>query len=618
MRALIKTLALILVLACAGNALAGAYTSIGAPGTIGRSNGSITPGLPTGWAAGNLCVLIVFSQLTASDVITDPAGWTIVSNRGTHSKIYVRVMQGGDAAPTISFSQTNGHIGQIACFSGDVYTDMATIAHVSNNQFSAGANVPGVPNMTITQANTLVIIAGSHLKTATSNGSTYDDVSGFTEIQEDRPAGTLMDFVWNYQQQTTATSLSGVTRSMTGTTESGQVVALDVALRSLDTTPTFTSAPVATATTGGYTLNFTAAQSSTIFCEALPKGSSTPLAAAIEAGTGALATVTKSVTTSADSVSLTGIDVPTTDVHCVLKVSSTYSALTSLASQEKLPPTGRLYDKLTSVDAASFCSAVTSPSVAANDYIEIDSTVSPAGTAFTQPLLHNCQYPYDGDGSRQLACIRIYDDSAQGFMAGTGSSSCSGTRFALWYNNSAPIFAPNTATIVVDTGSAMTPLDIAGQATDADADALTCVKESGTLSTGLGLGGTGNGTLSGIPSVENESGDTSTIRCTDIAGASDTFILTVYPIDTITTHNCVSETLGTCVDALQAQFLDAGALTFQYSASVPAGNIISQNPAAASEQEEGTLVDLVVSRGKQNRQNIFRLRKAPPRSPSTY
>lgn len=705
MRKLLNALLVALLLSAvfSPTVLAGSYTPIGSPGTISRSNGSVTPGLPTGWAAGNLCVLLVMSQLTASDVITDPSGWTVLANRGTHSKLYGRIMVGGDTAPTISFSQSNGHISQIECFSGNVYTDLSTIVHTSNTSFSSSATVPSIPNITISQADTLVIIAGSHLKTATSNGSTYDDVASFTEIAEERPSGSLMDFVWNYSQQTTATSLSGVTRTMTGTTESGQVVGLSVSLKST-TAPTFTVSPaIGTRTTSSIPVTATTACTDcTFYGASYTDGNSTPTCAAIIAntvtggfkyfsqamtatvqGTGTFSSITdgtvkdsayclnstangeSAVATLADiyklpstsvtfsSCSATGctynvtLDGPGNIYGVACKKGSTAATVTQVEAGNctgnvaavaaankavtgadtltigsaldfpthdfdivgtyggqhestahadddrlKIAPTGTVYTRLASVGSGSFCSLISSPAPAANDIIEADSATSPS--AFLPTYLTDCHFSYDGDSTRQKLCYRLYDDSGQGWMAGTGSPSCTGTRFALWINDHAPVFDDGATSYQFSVGSSVN-VDICARATDDEGDALLGSITGGSLLSGLSLDA--NGVLTGNPDTESETGMPVTVRCTDIAGGFDEIGLNLYALDTITNPNVVNLPVAEGEATLTAHFLDPEIAGVAYSNTIAVGNIISQSPLAGTEQEPGTIIYLTVSLG---------------------
>ncbi len=204
-------------------------------GTVARGTGNLTVTNP-GSVAGRL-QLGFFASGSSADTLTDPSGWTLLVKRGAYTGLYARITAGSDADASLTFANTTGHFGQICEFSGDVYPTIGSIVHgTPATNFTSSASVPVIPDITISTADCLVIIAGWHAKTATSNGSTYDNVSGFSEIAEDRPNGTQVDFVWNYQQQTTATSISGLSRSMTGTTENGNVVGLSVALLSATAT----------------------------------------------------------------------------------------------------------------------------------------------------------------------------------------------------------------------------------------------------------------------------------------------------------------------------------------------------------------------------------------------
>ncbi len=63
------------------------------------------------------------------------------------------------------------------------------------------------------------------------------------------------------------------------------------------------------------------------------------------------------------------------------------------------------------------------------------------------------------------------------------------------------------------------------------------------------------------------------------------------------TLNLVETPLDDALIILQNKGLTIGAITYAYNATVPQGSVISQNPGAGTIVEEGTAVDLVVSRG---------------------
>ena len=67
-----------------------------------------------------------------------------------------------------------------------------------------------------------------------------------------------------------------------------------------------------------------------------------------------------------------------------------------------------------------------------------------------------------------------------------------------------------------------------------------------------------------------------------------------------TVPNVVGKTQTAAQNAITAAGLTVGIVTQVYSATVPAGSVISQNPAAGTSVLSGTVVSLVVSKGKQS------------------
>jgi hypothetical protein len=119
---------------------------------------------------------------------------------------------------------------------------------------------------------------------------------------------------------------------------------------------------------------------------------------------------------------------------------------------------------------------------------------------------------------------------------------------------------------------------------------------TGAHPTGLSLNGTTN-VISGTPTVENESGAALVYTVTSTtSGSTATQAITFYPIDTIAVPNCSGLDVGACVSALEAAFLDADS-TFACNSSIDSSDVISQDPAASTEVEPESTVDLLVSRG---------------------
>jgi hypothetical protein len=209
------------------------YTLRGVGAMSVSGTGDITPALPSGWLNGDLGLAIAASR--SVETITTPSGWTLLAAGSSGvPALYGRIMQGGDVAPTFVFSGTTRHVAQVASFSGDVYTDLATIvAHSTPRTEGSGADFP-YDALSITTDNCLVLIVGQKTKTNATNGATINDEAGFTELGESGEDGTRFFLVWNYVQQTTATNIAAGAWDFTGATESLTRRGFTVALKSLD------------------------------------------------------------------------------------------------------------------------------------------------------------------------------------------------------------------------------------------------------------------------------------------------------------------------------------------------------------------------------------------------
>jgi hypothetical protein len=93
-------------------------------GTFASSNGAITPGLPAGYADGDLFILMVES---ANEAVATPSGWTADPNNGTNGigtpgaagatrmSVFTKWVSGTQTAPTVADSG-NHTCGLIACY----------------------------------------------------------------------------------------------------------------------------------------------------------------------------------------------------------------------------------------------------------------------------------------------------------------------------------------------------------------------------------------------------------------------------------------------------------------------------------------------------------------------
>ena len=369
--------------------------------------------------------------------------------------------------------------------------------------------------------------------------------------------------------------------------------------------PAFTSGPTfSSCSATGCTYSLTLDGAGTVYgvaCKAdLTAATVTQVEAAQCTGDAAATASANKAVTGADTLVIgSALDFPIHDFAIVATYGSQHeAAIHADNARLKTAPTGTSYQVLTSVDSQSWYAGISSPSVVATDIGELSNPTDILAQTVT--ALADGNWSFNNSGARDRICDRIYDRSAQGFMSITDpSASCSGTRAAIWFNNFAPVFSPNNGTDVFKTGVAYSQ-DICARSTDAEGDALTFALTTGTLTTGLTLGGTGNCTLSGTVANgdEDEDGNTVVFTETDIAGDTATYTLTLYPINTITLPTCIGEVAGDYQSALTSVFIDSQITSVAFSQSVAAGRIISCSPTAGNEVDPFTdTVDLVMSLG---------------------
>lgn len=184
----------------------GTYTFVAA-GT-GSTSGS--PGQPAGKSAGDLLLCATGARSSSETLNTAPTGWThlgSVNRIGVYGRIATN-----DSNDNISshdfWSGTSSTYSQIACFTGDVYTDLSSIVVVSNSGSGESVDLPNV-SLTPTMDNNIIIGIGAKQKTTTSNGATLTSPSGLSNrIGLSWANGSTIGFVWDYTIQTTATAIS--------------------------------------------------------------------------------------------------------------------------------------------------------------------------------------------------------------------------------------------------------------------------------------------------------------------------------------------------------------------------------------------------------------------------
>lgn len=170
-------------------------------------------------------------------IATPPTGWTqlSVNSNVTWNYIFGRIAVGGDTAPTVTYTGTNQHHAQIASFTGpNVYTDLTTIVSGFVDNFAPINSVDMFYSALLpSTANCLCIAFATKNKTSVSDGSSVNDLAGFTRAGTLTNNGTTIATWWGYQQQTTATSLSAATQTRTGAAETLQFGTMYLALKTL-------------------------------------------------------------------------------------------------------------------------------------------------------------------------------------------------------------------------------------------------------------------------------------------------------------------------------------------------------------------------------------------------
>jgi PASTA domain len=211
-----------------------AFRSVGA---VATGTGALSPGAPAGKQVGDLLLLSLESR-DNTQTAPGPSGWTLVSPTTPvgWNYLYARIADGTSAdTPTgLTYTGSPHAQAQIAAFSGGGFS-LATIVtnSVSQNLPGGQTSILYSAGLTITPSNCLVIAVGTKNKTATSNGTTINNLTGFTKIDSNVNAGTDISQWWGYQIQTTATNIAAsLTQTLTGTTETLQYTSLLVALQS--------------------------------------------------------------------------------------------------------------------------------------------------------------------------------------------------------------------------------------------------------------------------------------------------------------------------------------------------------------------------------------------------
>lgn len=363
----------------------------------------------------------------------------------------------------------------------------------------------------------------------------------------------------------------------------------DTALKSiLNQTPPVVSTLAASfgvATVDGYRLDFTPGGTGTVSAIALIKGSATPTAAQIKAGspTGFLARVTQAATNGVPgSVLFTGLTFPLADLYILITVTGVDSSITSFLNQQKLPAAGRQYSSLGTLSSSSPFKTVT-PALTSQDILDMVAT-SPSGYAITPNSVGDLLVSAGGDESRELLGFNFYDTSV-GAMYYTADST-------LAVNDLRPVANadPNRAFTFIFAKNAVISQTLTGIFSEPEGDAMTLTETTAVLA-GLGLSISGTNLVGTTPNAFSitEVG----LRAADpYLGTSD--VLGLLIVGQVQVPNPAGLLRDDYAPLIASEGLIIGDTTWVLSL-IPVGQVVSTSPAYPTFVDVGTEVDITAS-----------------------
>jgi hypothetical protein len=224
-----------------------------------------------------------------------------------------------------------------------------------------------------------------------------------------------------------------------------------------------------------------------------------------------------------------------------------------------------------------------SPAVVTGDILVTPLITTPGSYTITLNADGIVSFDSGGDPSRQSFVADVYDTSLATFYGAA----------TFYVGNQAPSYIGNNVVITLPRNQAITPVSLGDYWTDPESDAVTIDNVTALAGT---LDVSGN-ELTGSTPDENRI-DVETFRGTDIAGDSDDGDITlVIGQVTVPDVDNAGTTEGAAISTIEAAFLVAS-VTYEYSASIPEDEVISQSPAAGSLADPGSTVTLTVSLGE--------------------
>lgn len=484
---------------------------------------NLAPTMPT-HATGDMICEFSGSRTDSDTLATTPSGYTLIgTSAGGGYTVYCKVAtSSSEATQNIAYGASAAHIAYLVVLRSSTGWPAVASALVHGPQTGNNTTASVIYRALtgVTTDNALLIQFGGKQTTSTDGAATAVTLtSGWTAAGFGyNSAASGLVIAGQVKEQATAADIPQNTETSTGNTTNAVSRGITFVLKgNAAAAPSFSAGPTKTADgTGGNTWSATPSASATWYIGVYKKNGTCPSAANVKAGTGTgfVAVFSKAIT-GADTQSSTGLDYP---AHLYCQVLSNGDGDSAVNSQDdifKSPPTGYIYDTLSSVGTGSWCADyISSPAAAAGDVVELTSPT--AILSKTVSVEGNCFFTFENSGARDRICARVYDDSVQDWMTiSSPSAYCSGTRAAIWYNNQTPFATAPSGTVkyFFHEGQAITPVDLLSQCEDPEGDTIV-VTNVDSLPAGLSIS---SSTLQGTPTTKGVYSNI-TFRCSDIVG----------------------------------------------------------------------------------------------------
>lgn len=191
-----------------------------AAGTVSHgNNASVTPGVPAGYASGDLLLIFAAIRNSGTGSVNVPSGWTRMSGflATDNCAILGKIATSSESSPTVTFSGGVANAdtsAQMIALRGRFapITDLSPVQRGASCLNDSAQNIT-YPGMTVEQDNSVVIYLGWKQDDWTSVAT----ISGATEIGEpSTTTGNDQGIVWDYVIQTTAAHIASGVFTVTG------------------------------------------------------------------------------------------------------------------------------------------------------------------------------------------------------------------------------------------------------------------------------------------------------------------------------------------------------------------------------------------------------------------